>query len=112
MNRLSIQRREELLRLAEELAMRLRTARVPYVNDPSEHAAGGIAASTLAHADSHLARVRDVAAFREFLAHFDALDRMTAQNVDNPKAEHRIARQEIESLLEAHPNLSADELLY
>lgn len=111
MNGPDSRRREELLDLAEQLAKRLRSVEVPYLADSSALSIG-VPASVVSHATSHLARVRDTLRFREFLARFDQLDTMTAQNPDNPKADHRILRGELEALLAERPDLSAEELLY
>ncbi len=105
------ERREELLELAERLSKRLQSVEVPYLADPSALAIG-IPASVLSHATSYLARVRDAGRFRDFLSLFDQLDAMTAQNPDNPKADHRVLREELEAFLADRPDLSAEELLY
>jgi hypothetical protein len=104
-------RREELLGLAEQLSKRLRSVEVRYLADPSAISIG-VSASVMAHATSYLARVRDIAKFREFVSRLDQLDRTTAQNPDNPKAEHRVLRGELETFLADHAELSAEELLY
>jgi hypothetical protein len=111
MRGLETQRREELLALAEGLSMRLRSAQVPYLAKAAP-AAMGVAPSTLAHATSYLARVRDRERFAELVARFDQLDRITAQNPDNPKAEHRVVREELEAFLAENAVLSGEELLY
>jgi hypothetical protein len=106
-----VRRREELLELAEGLSERLRAAQVPYFSRPAT-AAVGVPASTLAHATSYLARVRDLVRFQEFLARFEQLDSITAQNPDNPKADHRVVRRELEAFQTRRPDLSAEDLLY
>jgi hypothetical protein len=111
MMRISTARQEELLALAEQLAATLKRVRVPRLEDRSEETVG-VPASVVEHAASYLARVRDLARFRELLAQFDRLDRMTAQNPDNPKADHRVTRQELERFLGEEKGLSADELLF
>lgn len=104
-------RREELLELAERLATRLRSVEVPHLRGQGV-VSRGIPASVLAHAASYLARFRDIGRFREFLARIDQLDPITAQNPDNPKADHRVLRAELEAFLTEQPDLTADELLY
>ena len=111
MNGADPRRREALLELAEQLAKRLRSVQVPHLADPSALSIG-LPASIVSHATSYLARARDTDRFREFLARFDQLDTMTAQNPDNPKADHRVLREELEALLADRPDLSAEELLY
>ena len=106
-----LERRDDLLKLAGDLAKALRSVPVPYLESQAI-ASHGVSPSVLSHASSYLARARDLEAFRGFLARFDELDTMTAQNPDNPKAEHRVAREEIQALLGEHPDLSAVELLY
>ncbi len=104
-------RREELLELAEQLAKRLRSIEVPYLGDPSA-VSRGVPASVVSNVTSYLARVRDSDRFREFLARIEQLDPITAQNPDNPKADHRVLREELEAFLADRPDLPADELLY
>ncbi len=106
-----IERREELLELAGDLAKRLRSIEVPYLANRAI-ASHGVSASALSHATSYLARTRDLEAFRGFLARFDQLDEISAQNPENPKADHRVVRDELQALLEEHPDLSADEFFY
>lgn len=104
-------RREALLVLAEQLSKRLRSAEVPYLagrTAPSR----GVPQSALAHVTSYLARVRDLVRLREFLGRIEQLDAIAAQNLANPKADHRVLREELEGLLSEHPDLTAEELLY
>ncbi len=112
---MSPQRKEQLLRLAEDLMGRLESARVPALERHRGDArpdAVGLPAACLGQLTAFLERERDLERFRRFVALLDQLDPLLAQNQQNPKADFKVLRQEVERFAAEQPEMPMEEWLY
>lgn len=74
--------------------------------------ATGIPASAVGHLVAFLYRSRDLILFQEFVENLAGLDRLTAQNQQNPRAHHAALREIVLPWLEENGEFLAEEVLY
>ncbi|NJL27238.1 MAG: hypothetical protein HC897_04770 [Thermoanaerobaculia bacterium] len=108
---LNAERQEALLELANDLGRQLGQARVPRLGQGGEETIG-ISKSAVSVVSSFLAAERDLDKLHEFLGQLAQLDQRSAQNKNNPKAEHRVLRDELQHFLAGKKGLDAEELLF
>ncbi len=100
---------ERLIEVARALEARLRDASVPLLSGGAADI--GLPRSCLETVVAYLKRHRKLDDLVRFIAQLDALDQLTAQNQQNPKAQYTTLRRELQAFLPLH-TLSADPWLF
>ncbi len=100
---------ERLIEIARALEARLRGASVPLLAGGAADI--GLPRSCLETVVAYLKRHRKLDDLVRFIALLDALDQLTAQNQQNPKAQYATLRRDLQAFLPLH-TLSADQWLF